>query len=160
MPTLTVLMGPPGSGKTTWAAANAADQVLCSTDRMRTDRGLTDAGVVAYLAALSLKAERALSIGCDVVVDACNTRRSERSRWLGVAHKHRARARLIVVHAPLQTLLDVQRDRTHAVAQPTMRGYLAQMRESLPRLRWEGWDEIVHVEPGDLPRRWVSDDAP
>lgn len=160
MTTLTVLMGAPGSGKTTWAALNAASQVLCSTDRLRTDRGLTDAGVVAYLAALQLKAERGLAAGLDVTVDACNVRRSERSRWLGVARKHRAVARLVVLHAPLPVLLAVQRDRTHGVGEAEMYDYHQQMRRSLQGLSWENWDEIVHVEPAATPRRWVLDDTP
>lgn len=160
MTTLTVLMGAPGSGKTTWATANAAGQVLCSTDRLRTDRGLTEAGIVAYIAALQTKAERALAVGQSVVVDACNVRRAERSRWLGVARKHRAVAKLVVVHAPLQTLLDVQRDRTHGVPALDVRTYAWQLQRSLPSLPREGWDEIVHVEPADAPRRWVSDDSP
>lgn len=160
MTTLTVLMGAPGSGKTTWATANAAGQTLCSTDRMRTDRGLTDAGIVAYLNVLRSKAERSLAAGQSVVVDACNVRRNERSYWLGVARKHRAVARLVVVHAPLQTLLDVQRDRTHGVPQDVMRGYHRAAHIALTAVQHEGWDEIVHVEPGEAPRPWVSDDAP
>lgn len=160
MTTLTVLMGAPGSGKTTWATANAPGQVLCSTDRLRTDRGLTEAGVVAYISALQSKAERSLAAGQSVVVDACNVRRTERSRWLGVARKHRAVARLVVLHAPMQTLLDVQRDRTHGVADLDVRTYAWQMQRALSGLPREGWDEIVHVEPKDAPRRWVSDDAP
>lgn len=160
MPTLTLLMGLPGVGKTTWATANAPGQVLCSTDRLRTDRGLTEAGVVAYLNALRSKAERSLAAGQSVVVDACNVRRSERSRWLGVARKHRAVARLVVLHAPLQMLLDVQRDRTHGVGEVEMLDYHQQMRRSLQGLSWETWDEIVHVEPATAPRRWVMDDVP
>lgn len=161
MPTLTVLMGPPGSGKTTWITANCAGQVVCGTDRLRTESDrFDDAAVGAYMRALGTRAGRALGNGESVVIDGCNVRRNERSRWLGMARIHRARARLVVVHTPLQTTLQVQRDRTHGVADEVMRTYQHRMATSLPWLHREGWDEVVHVEAGDLPRRWVSEDAP
>jgi predicted kinase len=143
MPTLTVLMGVPGSGKTTWARTNAPGQVLCSTDRLRTDRGLTEAGVVAYLNALRSKAERSLAAGRDVIVDACNVRRNERSRWWGVARAQKARARLVVVYAPVQTALQVQRDRTHGVADVDMRVYEWHMRRALAIT----WSAVTSLKP-------------
>lgn len=158
--TLIVLMGVPGSGKTTWAKVNANGAVVCSTDRLRLDRGLTDAGVVAYLNALRTKASRSLAAGLDVVVDGCNTRRDERARWLGTARVHRVAARLVVIHTSTETASAVQRDRTHAVGVEAMRTYQQRMHRALPWLHREGWDEVVHVEPGDAPRRWVQDVAP
>lgn len=159
--TLTVLMGPPGSGKTTWATANAAGQVVCSTDRLRTERErFDDPALVAYLRSLNTRAGRALDAGQSVIIDGCNVRRNERSRWLGMARVHRAQARLVVVHAPLQTALQVQHDRVHGVADEVMRAYQHRMHRALPWLHREGWDEVVHVEAAAAPRRWVSDAAP
>src|SRR5690242_20111617 len=97
-PTLTVLCGPPGAGKTTWTEANQTPGlVVCSTERLRVDRKLRarEGGLVAYLARLRVKAERALRDGSDVLVDGCNTRAGDRSSWLRIARECNANTHLV-----------------------------------------------------------------
>lgn len=167
MPTLTVLMGVPGSGKTTWVAANGGGQVVCGTDRLRTDR-FAGAATVAFIESLRTRARRALSAGQDVVVDGCNTRRNERTRWRELAHRHAAAAQLVVVHASLEQVLAVQQSRAQPVPAERVRGYHRDFTRSLASIGGEGWARIVHVRRDgvavaagpDPARRWTTSDEP
>jgi predicted kinase len=162
MSTLTVLMGTPGAGKTTWSTRNQHPaQLLCSTDRIRLDQ-LTDRATVAYIESLRVRARRALTRGHDVLVDACNTRRSERTRWRDLANQCHAGTHLVVLHADLATVLEVQRTRDQPVAPDRMRLYHRQLQQSLTTIAGEGWDRITHVQRTELDsdRRWTTADSP
>lgn len=155
-PTLTVLLGPPGAGKTTWAAANQQPgQVLCSTERLRTDPTLTarPGALIAYLTGLRVKAHRALAGGQDVLVDACNTRTEERSVWLAIAREHHARTHLVVLDTPMGVLMGVQRTRGHPVAEAKMRRYQAEYQRAMINVRREGWSRITHIRRVVVPPR-------
>lgn len=146
MPMLTVLMGPPGAGKTTWTEAHAAGQVVCGTDRLRTDPRLRGAAAtVAYLDRLRAKAEQGLHAGQDVLVDACNVHARERTRWLALARRCHASTHLVILHAPMPTLLAVQRARTHAVPEAKMASYQQAFERALTCVSREGWARITHV---------------
>lgn len=153
--TLTVLMGPPGAGKTTWLQANQYGQVVCSTERLRTDPRLlrSQRGVVAFLAQLRDKAEDALAAGQDVVIDGCNTRRADRSLWLGIARRHGAQTHLVVLDTPAATTSAVQRARTRGVPEAKMQGYQADFARALRVIGREGWGAITHIRrDGDCGR--------
>lgn len=149
MVNLTVLMGPPGAGKTTWVEANPQPgRVLCSTERIRVDRAMRgkDGAIVAYLTALRAKARRALQGGYDVLVDGCNTRVGDRTGWLRVARECGATPELVVFHAPLSVLLDVQRNRGIAGASmDKMHTYYRDYQHGVRVVGSEGWARIVHV---------------
>lgn len=168
MTTLTVLMGVPGSGKTTWVGANAHGRVVCGTDRLRTDR-FTGPATAAFMESLRVRARRALASGLDVVVDGCNVRRNERSRWQGLARQHGAATELVVVHASLEDVLAVQRSRSQPVPEDRVRAYHRDFTRALSMIRSEGWARIVHVQRdaialavvGPEPdRRWTTTDEP
>lgn len=82
MTTLTVCMGAPASGKSTWCAANAGDALVVTADAIRF--GADPAAVFTRMVQL---AKGALSEGNDVIVDACSTRAVDRSPWLILARK-------------------------------------------------------------------------
>lgn len=143
-PTLTVLMGPPGAGKTTWMEANPIT-VVCSTERLRTDRSLTTQATIAFLAGLQTKARRALNAGQDVLIDGCNTKRHERSRWLAIARDYGAKTRLVALDTPLSTCLTVQLSRAHPVPAAKVARYHQEFVRSLSVIGGEGWDSTVCV---------------
>jgi predicted kinase len=146
MATLTVLMGPPGAGKTTWLQANQRPGlVMCSTERIRTDTKLRESAAAAYIAALEGKARNGLQAGRDVVIDGCNTRQRERSRWLHLAHACGATTELVILDTPLQQALDAQASRTHPVPLDKVRRYHDQFRQALSVVHREGWAKVTHV---------------
>jgi predicted kinase len=159
MPTLTVLMGPPGAGKTTWTETNLAPgQVLCSTEPIRRNRAMhqRQGAIVAYLANLRAKAETALAEGRDAVVDGCNTRRGDRSTWLALARRYRASTRLVVFATSLEAMLAAQRTRTHPVADDKVRSYYEEFRRAEVAIRREGWGQIEYVRRTGIQPRRVS----
>ena len=148
MPTLTVLMGAPGAGKTTYAARHSGGALVCSTDRLRTDRGLSRAGAVAYIGGLRSRAAAQLADGGDVVADGCNVRRGDRTRWLQLARERHATPVLVVLHAPLATLLQAQHGRAQPVPAVIVRRYLDDLEVALRVVDLEGWAEVAHVHRG------------
>ena len=148
MPTLTVLLGVPGAGKTTWTGANPQPgRVVCSTERLRIDRTLTarQGGVVRYLAGLRTRADRALRAGHDVLVDGCNTRKADRTMWLRIANNTNAQTHLVVFDTPLPLALQAQKGRAHPVPDDKIRAYHSEYLAAVKAIRHEGWDRITYV---------------
>jgi len=165
VPVLTVMMGPPGAGKTTWIAANIGpDVVVCSTERIRTDAKLkaSQGGMVAYLAGLRRRAEQGLGAGRDVLVDGCNTRRQDRTTWLRIARERGASTHLVVVDAPLSDLLRAQRERgrRNGVPEEKVRKYHIEYQRALHTIHREGWSAITTVRRGEEPAPLVLDPQP
>jgi predicted kinase len=91
-PTLTVLCGLPGSGKSHWATEHAGSAVVLTGDSIRTgaDPGRTFDGMRA-------ECSRLLALGRDVLIDACSLTRRSRLEWLGIASTTRAQANLVLI---------------------------------------------------------------
>jgi predicted kinase len=88
VPCLIVLVGPPGSGKTTWAGENGRGAVHVSQDELIdaiTPDGFDHCYRPIYAAAEDAVAVAALEDGHTVIVDRTNRTRAHRERWLRVA---------------------------------------------------------------------------
>ena len=99
-PLLTVTCGLPGSGKSTWALQQVAQERLVyvvSADAIREDGA---EGSVVF-DDMELSARRALRNGLDVIVDACALDPRTRNGWLRIAHELGAGSRLVVFATPL-----------------------------------------------------------
>lgn len=89
---LIVLVGPPGSGKTTWAKRNQSGAVHISQDDLIdaiTPAGFDHVYRPVYHAAKDAVAHAALREGHTVIVDRTNRTRAHRSRWLEIANQER-----------------------------------------------------------------------
>lgn len=75
---LTVLAGAPGSGKSTFVAT-LEDVSVLTTHQLRAHAQAPDP---AFWVRMQREALRRLEAGEHVVIDACNTRRHSRLRWL------------------------------------------------------------------------------
>ena len=87
---LIVLVGPPGSGKSTWARENGAGAVHVSQDGLIdaiTPDGFEHVYRPIYAAAEEAVARAALEFGHTVIVDRTNRTRAHRLRWLAVARE-------------------------------------------------------------------------
>jgi predicted kinase len=88
VPCLIVLVGPPGSGKTTWARRNGRGMVHVSQDGLIdaiTPDGFNHVYRPVYREAEDAVARAALQAGHTVIVDRTNRTRAHRERWLQIA---------------------------------------------------------------------------
>jgi len=109
-PCLIVLVGSPGSGKTTWARRNGDTAIHVSQDDLIdaiTPGGFDPASCAVYRAAEDAIARAALSAGHSVIVDRTNRTRAHRERWLQLGREHSCPAIAVV----MQTSEELCRER-------------------------------------------------
>lgn len=88
VPCLIVLVGPPGSGKSTWAKQNGRGAVHVSQDDLIgaiSPDGFEHVYRPIYAAAEDAAARTALERGHTIIVDRTNRTRAHRRRWLAIA---------------------------------------------------------------------------
>jgi protein phosphatase len=144
---MVVLVGPSGSGKSSFAAQHFPPTQVLSSDALRAivaddanDQTATNAAFELLHAALAMRlARRRLT-----VVDATSVEGWARERLLAVARQHRRPAAAIVFDLPLATCLERNAARTDRRLPPaSIRRQHQRMRGSLDGLAAEGFDPIV-----------------
>ena len=114
-PVLILLVGVPGSGKSTWAYRNAQSAIVVSQDDLIdaiTPSGFDRSARPIYAAAEEAIARSALSAGRVVIIDRTNRTRSLRRRWLTMAREARCPVVAIVMSADLETCRDRNNSRS------------------------------------------------
>jgi predicted kinase len=108
---ITVLMGAPGAGKSTWVEANKHHGVhIYNTEPVRTHKGIDIAMFMRYE---RIKAIQAAELGVDLICDGTHTIPGHRAIWLTVAKQLGLETKLIAFDTALPILLAVQRERVH-----------------------------------------------
>lgn len=100
---LIVLVGPPASGKSTWARQNGHGAVHVSQDDLIdaiTPGGFDHMYRPVYRAAEDAVARAALQTGHTVIVDRTNRTRAHRERWLALAREEFCPAVAVVMSTP------------------------------------------------------------
>ncbi len=111
-PTLYLLIGVQGAGKSTWAAANAArlQAKVVASDAIRNEleaAGQSAAGHDAHVfAELAVRVGASLAAGHTVIADATHVRRAWRSATLAAARAQAARLLAVWFDVPLAVSLD------------------------------------------------------
>lgn len=131
-PCVVVLVGPPGSGKSTWAHRNGEGAVIVSQDDLIdaiTPHGFNHAYRTVYAAAEEAAARAALAAGFAVVVDRTNRNRVLRARWTRIAREAACDAAAVVMTASDVLCRERNRARTdhRRVSEPRMERMLAAM---------------------------------
>jgi F420-dependent oxidoreductase-like protein len=163
-PALVVLVGPPASGKSTWAATHLRADVVVSSDRLRALVGEGEhdqrAGTDAF-DVLDLVVERRLKRRLLTVVDTLGTDPKRRQRWLAVARAHGVPAVAVVFDVPDREC----RARNKARAEPVPSAFLTQQLKAWPSVKesvaTDGFDDVLPA--GDrvvlVPESLVGADA-
>jgi protein phosphatase len=102
VPCLIVLVGPPGSGKSTWAKQNGRGAVHVSQDDLIdaiSPDGFEHEYRPIYAAAEDAAARAALASGHTVIVDRTNRTRAHRRRWLAMAREAECPAIAVTMRA-------------------------------------------------------------
>jgi len=140
MAKLTVLMGAPGSGKSTYAKGTGAHVV--TTDGAR-ERGLS-AGDTLHNAYRQINA--ALAAGKNVVFDTTGSNPAVRKAAATIAQKHGAQLAARVIDAPIGACLQAQQGRAKPVAAADVRRIHDAVRKQAAGLQSEGFRDVRVVK--------------
>lgn len=146
-PLVTLLCGPAGVGKTTYARSlEAAGAVRLSMDEAAWADGWRDRPppperVLHLDAALQTELVRSVARGRDVVVDLSCSTRHVRDVWRDAADRAGARLRLVVLTAPLDVLLDRVAAREGTTGANSVHLSPAVVRRYVEGFGWPGNDE-------------------
>ncbi|MFD3547075.1 AAA family ATPase [Streptomyces sp. NPDC058655] len=149
-PSLVCLIGASGSGKSTWASAWPATQVL-ELDRFRAlvsdDAGCQESTGDAVFA-LQAVLEARLARRKMTVVDATNCEPAVRADLIATARRHGVPTVALVVPTPLSVCVERQEGRpaNRRVPEQVVRAQHAAMVDAFPGLPAEGFDHVVVAE--------------
>jgi predicted kinase len=137
MPRLTVLMGAPGSGKSTYAKKSGATVV--TTDGAR-ERGQKP-GDTLHNAYRQINA--ALASGKDVVFDTTGANPAVRKAAATIAARHGAMLDAHVIDTPVNVCVQSQAGRACPVAAGTVQRIHADVRKAVGGLKAEGFRNVT-----------------
>jgi predicted kinase len=144
---ITVLMGAPGAGKSTWLSRNiSGDEHIASTEPLRVDRSL-DSNI--FMNQLRLRAEVAAHDGLDVIADGTHIDRRHRAFWLQLASEANTETRLVIFNTSLPLLYMAQDSRTAPVAKSIVSKYHLDFRKALRTVQFEPWGSIETIVRGN-----------
>jgi len=141
---LTVLMGAPGAGKSTWAAGRPH---VITTDELRGIQH-SPARVNAVFERAWARVDALLAAGQDVTLDTTAAHRRIRAVALRVARARGARLSLVVLDTDLDTCIARQQGRRQPVAPRDVLRVHQEIQAQLPTVRSEGWDDVQIIRTG------------
>jgi len=139
MPRLTVLMGAPGAGKSTYAKGTGAHVV--TTDGAR---GRLSPGDTLHKAYSEINA--ALAAGKNVIFDTTGSNPAVRKAAATIAQKHGAQLAARVIDTPVASCLQAQQGRAKPVAAADVRRIHDAVRKQAAGLQSEGFRDVRVVK--------------
>jgi predicted kinase len=141
---ITVLMGAPGAGKSTWVANNKiGDEHIFNTEGIRVNR---DLDVAAYMQHQRIKAIKAVESGKDLIADGTHTIGQHRKLWLQLAARLGHETRLVVFDTALTTLLGVQTMREFPAPNKVVIDHHRRLQMAKHTVMREGWGCIETIK--------------
>lgn len=148
-PTLILLIGPPGAGKTTYAKkyiSQHANTVLLSSDKIRKEMWGNEAiqgDNNEIFGRMQTRTVNSLNFGYNVIYDATNMTRKDRARIIATCPKF-ARIEAHIIWAPIETCIERDYTRERTVGKEVIDRMLK--RFQMPYYD-EGIDEINIIRP-------------
>jgi len=141
---ITVLMGAPGAGKSTWLKNNqTGSEHIASTEAIRVNRNI-DRG--AFMTHMRLQAVKAAEAGQDLIIDGTNTITTHRIIWINLAKRLEVPTRLIAFNTTLPLLIQAQTTRQFPAPLKVVQDHHIRMQYALKAINNEAWDsiEVIH----------------
>ena len=137
---ITVLMGAPGAGKSTWVRRNAQGfEHIYNIDAIR---AIKDMDVNAYTRHMRTKAIMAVEQGYDLIADATHVMKTHRLLWLALADRLQQETRLVVFDTRRELLLQAQQEREFPVKNSVVIEQHRKLQVAKNDIKREGWDSI------------------
>jgi predicted kinase len=143
---ITVLMGAPGAGKSTWVHKNKNPlDYIYNTEAVRTNPGID---VAAFMRYERIKAIEAAKLGLDIICDGTHTFTGHRIVWLTVARTLNLNTKLVIFDTPLLCLLQAQKERVYPAPHKVVIDHYRRFEIAKHLVSNEAWDEIELVVRG------------
>jgi predicted kinase len=136
---ITVLLGAPGSGKSTWVKRNAQGEHVYCIDAIRADRELD---VASFSNMRRLQAVKAVEGGKSLIADATHTIKAHRDVWRHLADRLSLQSRVVLFDTPLATLLEVQKNRQFPAPRNVVVDHHRKVQLARHAIDREGWGAI------------------
>ena len=149
-----MLIGPAGSGKSTWAAARYLTSEIVSADQLRAVVGSGEHDLDASADAFSLL-DRIVAArtgrGLTAVVDTLGLDAGRRLGYLEAARSSGIPAVAVLFETPAAQCRDRNRNREQPVPAAVLTTQLRRTREVARQVSGEGWDLVVRIAPESQP---------
>jgi predicted kinase len=137
---ITVLMGAPGAGKSTWVRNNkTGNEHIYNIDLIRANK---DMDVNAYTRHMRMKAIMLVEEGYDLIADATHVLKTHRLLWLALADRLELQTRLVVFDTRRELLLHAQENREFPVKTSVVIDQHRLFQKAKNDIRSEGWGSI------------------
>jgi predicted kinase len=140
---ITVLMGAPGAGKSTWVSQNSNNEHLFNTEGVRVNREMD---IASYMHFQRVKAIKAVESGKSLIADGTHTITTHRLVWLNLAKRLELPTKLVIFKVNLDILLAVQKTRQHPAPNKVVIDHYTRLKKAELIARNEGWDEIIYAQ--------------
>jgi len=145
--TLTLMLGFPRSGKTTWIMENKTDEIIIEQDWIRTNifgHQFHTAAEPFLLAVVTATIRLLLAQGKDVILDSTGMTKDIRSRYTALAKEQKAKIRYVWVKTSMDTCC--KRNEVSPEGHKIYRDTLRAMAIRLERPMVHEYDELIEVE--------------
>jgi predicted kinase len=140
---ITVLMGAPGAGKSTWLKLNAnGSEHIYNTHAVRMNKQI-DVGL--FMQQQRLKAVKAAESGLDLICDGTHTISTHRLVWLNLAKRLNVKSRLVIFDTSLSLVLAAQRQRQFPAPNKVVIDHYRRVQLAKQIVKSEAWDFIETI---------------